>query len=163
MNSSYHIVSQTPILIDVNNDLVNFKANFTATGTEDKPFKIASASQAVIDSQKIDSLDYKLVQKTISGELSASENKHQSHYLVLTADSPTKVQVQIHAQALPTNITGTTIVSTQTEASGGMDTTSYAIIGVVCIIILYYVFKNVKLPTTQVKPSLLGSLRKLNV
>lgn len=162
MNTSYHIVSQTPILIDVNHDLANFKATFTVTGTEDKPFKIATASQSLIDSQKIDSLNYKLVQKTISGELSSADNNHQSHYLVLTADSPTKIQVQVHAQAIPTNTTiGTT--KTTVEESSGMDMTSYAILGVLGIIILYYAFKHTKLPTTGGKPSLLGSLRKLNV
>ena len=163
MNSSYHIVSQTPILIDVNNDLVNFKTTFSVTGMEDKPFRVASANQSVIDSQKIDSLEYKLVPKAISGEVSSTDNIHQSHYLILAADSPTKVQVQVHAQALPTNTKVSSTKPTAEAETSGMDMTSCAIIGILCIIVLYYAFKNTNLQSTSAKPSLLGSLRKLNV
>ena len=162
MNSSYHIVSQTPILIDVNKELVNFKTVFSVTGMEGKPFKIASANQSVIDSQKIDSLEYTLVPKTISGEVSSTDNMHQSHYLILAADSPTKVQVKMQTQTLPTNVNPQGI-SPASNTSSRMDMTSYAIIGILCIMVLYYGFKHIKLPTTTTKPSLLGSLRKLNV
>jgi hypothetical protein len=95
-------VNNIPQLIDLNEDLVNFKLDFKVFSDNKSVFKAIVASQQKLDSGE--SLDFKTVDNgTISGSIISDKGVKQNYYLVLKADTPTKCTVELNLKEIPLN------------------------------------------------------------
>ena len=89
-------------LIDLNQDIINFKLDFKVLSENNIPFKAVVVSQSKLDSEEI--LDFKDVNNgVISGNIIADNGVKQNYYLVLKSDSPTKCTIEINLEEIPLN------------------------------------------------------------
>lgn len=87
-------------LIDLNHDMINFKANFEIK-TLSKPFQALIINQYTLDTVESSQLEYKQVDTSISGEVIADKNVYQNYYIILRSDEPTEVEVKLETTRLP--------------------------------------------------------------
>lgn len=89
-------------LVDLNQDLVNFKLEFKILSENNSPFHAVVASQAKLDSE--DPLEFKNVENgSISGNIIADNGVKQNYYLVLKSEIPTKCKLEINIEEIPMN------------------------------------------------------------
>jgi len=89
-------------LIDLNQDLTNFKLEFTIVSENNTPFNAVVASQAKLDSGE--PLEFKNVENgSISGNIIADNGVKQNYYLVLKTEIPTKCKLEINIEEIPMN------------------------------------------------------------
>ena len=95
-------VSNVRQLIDLNQDLVNFKLDFKVSSENNSPFNAVVASQAKLDSGE--PLVFKNVDNgSIAGNIIADTGDKQNYYLVLKSETPTKCKVEINLEEIPIN------------------------------------------------------------
>jgi len=81
-------------LIDLNGDSTNFDVTFKATSKSGTPFQILVVDQTTLDNNP--SLEYKSVdQGQISGNIVQDKNVYQNYFLVLKAEKPTEIEIEI--------------------------------------------------------------------
>lgn len=85
-------------LIDLNGDLVNFNIEFTITSKEPEEFYICIVDQNTLNTKK--ELEYKKVKNSISGSVTQDKNVYQNYFLVLKADKPTEVDVELKIETI---------------------------------------------------------------
>lgn len=89
-------------LIDLNQDLTNFKLEFKILSENNTPFNAVVASQAKLDSGE--PLEFKNVENgSISGNIIADNGIKQNYYLVLKSEVPTKCKLEINIEEIPMN------------------------------------------------------------
>lgn len=89
-------------LIDLNEDLVNFKLEFKILSENNTPFNAVVATQVKLDSGE--PLEFKNVENgSISGNIIADNGVKQNYYLVLKSEIPTKCKLEINIQEIPLN------------------------------------------------------------
>ena len=89
-------------LVDLNEDLTNFKLDFKVLSENNLPFNAVVVSQSKLDSGE--NLDFKNVDNgTISGNIVADNGIKQNYYLVLKSENPTKCTVEIDLKEVPLN------------------------------------------------------------
>lgn len=92
-------VSKIKTLIDLNHDMINFKVQFSLTS--ESPFYAIIVNQDTLDNTESDTLEYRYVEDTLTGEVVADKNVYQNYYIILKADRPTNVQVELYTTRLP--------------------------------------------------------------
>lgn len=89
-------------LVDLNEELTNFKLDFKVVSENNVPFKTVVVSQSKLDSGEI--LDFKNVDNgTISGNIVSDNGVKQNYYLILKSENPVKCTVEINLQEIPLN------------------------------------------------------------
>jgi hypothetical protein len=87
-------------LIDINGDIINFEAEFLAQSETLSPFYFIIADQGTLDQEK--ELEFKYIEEgSITGKISFDKNVHTNYYMVIKADNPTVVVVQVEIKSLP--------------------------------------------------------------
>ena len=86
-------------LIDLNGDNTNFNISFKVTSENGEDFNALVVDQKTLDSG--DELNYKLANGVLSGTINADKNVYQNYFLILKADTPTNVTVEINIEELP--------------------------------------------------------------
>lgn len=95
-------LSNVQQLIDLNQDLTNFKLEFTIVSENNTPFNAVVTSQAKLDSGEV--LEFKNVENgSISGNIIADNGVKQNYYLVLKSEMPTKCKLEINIEEIPMN------------------------------------------------------------
>lgn len=89
-------------LVDLNEDLTNFRLDFKVLSENNVPFKAVVVSQHKLDSSEI--LDFKNVDNgIISGNIISDNGVKQNYYLVLKSENPTKCTIEIDLKEIPLN------------------------------------------------------------
>jgi ATP-dependent Zn protease len=103
-------------LVDLNNDLTNFKIKFTIQSeTENTPFQVCILDETTLN--HTETIKYETVQNGIlSGEVASDKNKFQKYYLILRADNPVTVRITLNTEELPE---GTTSITDSEDRDGG--------------------------------------------
>jgi hypothetical protein len=101
LNQKYN-VGKTMQLIDLNREATNFELSFKATSTNNEPFFMVVTDQSTLDDGT--PLDFKNVNGTINGTIRNDKNIYQNYLLVLKADTPCEVTIDIDFDQLPDNI-----------------------------------------------------------
>jgi len=92
-------VNKVKQLIDLNGDSVNFNMTFKVTCHDNTPFKMLVIDQTTLDNS--DSLEYKEVTNSISGNILSDKNIYQNYFLIIKADKECKVDVELTKKDLP--------------------------------------------------------------
>lgn len=93
-------LNKTKQLIDLNGDSTNFRIKFTVRSKNNQPFDLTVVDQTTLDNNP--SLQYeKATNGQRSGEIMEDKNIYQNYFLVLRADEPCQVLVDITKEELP--------------------------------------------------------------
>ena len=92
-------LSKIKQLIDLNGDSTNFNIKFKVTCKDNLPFQVLVVDQTTLDNAE--TLEYKDVTGTISGNVIADKNVFQNHFLILKSDNQCEVDVEIIKEDLP--------------------------------------------------------------
>jgi hypothetical protein len=96
MTTQRYRVNKQPRLIDLNNDLTNFKLTFSCSSfPENAIYKIHVATQTELDVQEIDSLPFREITGKVNGDVIADENKYDNYFLILCSEQEIEVDVSI--------------------------------------------------------------------
>jgi hypothetical protein len=98
------MTSRVQQLIDLNEDLTNFKLRFTLNSKNGEEFDMAIADQYTIDNSP-EEIVFKKVKNTISGTIVSDKDVFQNHFLILKSSGENKaeVEVSINKQEIPPN------------------------------------------------------------
>lgn len=98
--SKNYEISTTSTLVDLNQDLTNFVAEFKVYPTKDKSknYKIAVVDQTHIDNSEI---EFKDVTGDIGATVSWDKGVYKNHYIALKSSDPLEVTVDIELKELP--------------------------------------------------------------
>jgi hypothetical protein len=131
-------------LIDLNGDSVNFKTKFSVSATCDSKFKLAIADQSMLDNNE--TLDFKIIDREISGTIEAKDNEKKDYFLILMSmdNAPTDVRVTIEKEELPYNNSielDTTVTSAnrQSNQAKTFSRTTLLLIGVLIVAIIVFI------------------------
>lgn len=92
-------ISSINTLVDLNEDLVNFKTDFKVfASSEDSEFSVAVADQTQVDNGDFSFRD---VKGKIGGNISWDKNVYKNHFLALKSKEPQKVTVELELTELP--------------------------------------------------------------
>ena len=86
-------------LIDLNGDSTNFDLSFKVTCKNDTPFDLLVVDQTTLDNTP--ELQYKQVNRTISGNIVSDKNIYQNFFLILKSDKKCDVDVELTKKVLP--------------------------------------------------------------
>ena len=95
-------IANRQTLVDLNGDSINFKLDFQVSNKDNKEFEMLVVTQATLDSGK--PIEYKKVQGRMSGNMLSDKNVYQNYYLILRAQQPTEITVELNFEKLPDNI-----------------------------------------------------------
>jgi len=95
-------IANRQTLVDLNGDSINFKLDFQVSNKDNKDFEMLVVTQATLDSGK--PIEYKKVQGSMSGNMLSDKNVYQNYYLILRAQQPTEITVELNFEKLPDNI-----------------------------------------------------------
>lgn len=96
MSTQRFHINKRPQLIDLNNDLTNFKLSFECVSIPmDSEYKLHVTTQVELDKTDIPSLPFKTVRGRMSGNIIADENKYDNYFLVVFADQDMDLDVNI--------------------------------------------------------------------
>lgn len=84
-------------LIDLNEDLINFKLKFTLNSKNGEEFLMAIADQYTIDNNP-NEIEFKKIKNTISGTITSDKNVFQNHFLILKSVEETEAEVEVLIQ-----------------------------------------------------------------
>uniref|UniRef100_A0A6C0LVG2 Uncharacterized protein n=1 Tax=viral metagenome TaxID=1070528 RepID=A0A6C0LVG2_9ZZZZ len=147
-NQTYKIAKQRQ-LIDLNGDMTNFDLTFTATSKDGKTFNVIVVDQETLDSNLVSEMKYKTATGSISGNIVADKNVHQSYYLCLKADPPCDVDIKIVKKAIPPSKKvmlkpppPPPPMPEQNKSFFTLKNTVLTILAVVCIIFILYNVRN---------------------
>ena len=136
-NTKVYSVSKTKQLIDLNGKLKNFHLKFKVSAG--KPFDVLVVDQSTLD-QKPD-LDYITVDSMLDGEVHADKNVYQNYYMILKAQEPVEVSVELDLEPLPDFIdsSGKEGQEHSTHAKdSGLSTAGIVVCVLVLLGLLYY-------------------------
>ena len=104
MSKKVYKTSRVQQLIDLNEDLTNFKLRFNLTSKNNEEFDMAIADQYTIDNSP-EEIVFKKVKNTISGTIVSDKNVFQNHFLILksSGENPAEVEVLINKQEISPN------------------------------------------------------------
>ena len=89
-------------LIDLNGDTINFDITFTVTASdENSTFDVLVVDQTTLDNNP--ELEYKKATGAISGNLISDKNIYQNYFLILKAENPCSVTVEIDKKEIEPN------------------------------------------------------------
>ena len=91
-------------LIDLNQDITNFKAEFKVSSKTDKPFMMLVTSQSQLDDPNVNNLEFKEVKGYIGGNIIADKNIFQNYFVVLKSADDQEVDLEVNLEPLPDNI-----------------------------------------------------------
>lgn len=95
-------------LIDLNGDNKNFKLSFKVTSKSDNyqtdVFELLVVNQTQLDNEDIDTMEYKRVQSSISGNIVSDKNVYQNYFLSIKSDNEMPVEIEINLEKLPDKI-----------------------------------------------------------
>lgn len=91
MSSRKYSVNNIKQLIDLNGDTTNFELEYKVS-TLNGPFDIAITDQKTLDTQP--SVEYRRVQKEITGKVVSDDDVHHSFFIILKADEPCEIVVE---------------------------------------------------------------------
>ena len=116
MSKRIYTTSNVQQLIDLNEDLTNFKLKFTLSSKNNQEFDMVIADQHTIDNTP-NELEFKRVKNTISGTIVSDKNVFQNHFLILKSagDTPAEVEVIINKREIPANTENETKEQSKTE------------------------------------------------
>lgn len=116
MSKRIYTTSNVQQLIDLNEDLTNFKLKFTLSSKNNQEFDMVIADQHTIDNTP-NELEFKRVKNTISGTIVSDKNVFQNHFLILKSagDTPAEVEVIINKREIPANPENETKEQSKTE------------------------------------------------
>lgn len=163
-------ISKIKKLIDLNNDMTNFKLTFKATSLENLPFEVLIVNQSTLDNQSSDELDYKTVDGYLSGEVVADKNVYQNYFMILKSETPQAVEVEITRERLPDYIETEDDTQVSVEVESDKQTSfiniKYVLIVIAVLIIMYILYSrksegNSVLPKSNMKQSLLQKLKQI--
>lgn len=122
MTTQRYRVNTQPRLIDLNNDLTNFKLTFSCSSIpENAVYKIHVATQNELDVQEIESLPFREITGKVNGDVIADENKYDNYFLILCSDQEIEVDVSTHIEMVEPKM--------NTELSKPVDQPESAIVG----------------------------------
>lgn len=160
-----YLLNKIKQLVELNGESVNYKLNFRVTSKNKQPFEALVVSQADLD--KSATLEY---QKVTDGEIGAdinnNNNIYQSYFLILKADQPCEVDVEITKEELPrteTYVPPTASSSSPsvpdfssaslTSSGSGWGRTFLIVFGIGAIgLAIYWYYKSSKKETVPVLP-----------
>jgi len=104
MSKKVYRTSNLQQLIDLNEDLTNFKLKFTLNSKNGQEFAMAIADQHTIDNNP-NEIEFKKVKNTISGTITSDKNVFQNHFLILKSidENEAEVEVIINKKEIPPN------------------------------------------------------------
>jgi flagellar biosynthesis GTPase FlhF len=104
MSKKVYTTGKVQQLVDLNEDLTNFKLRFNLTSKNGEEFDMAITDQYTIDNNNED-IVFKRVKNTISGTIVSDKNVFQNHFLILKSagEKPADVEVVINKQEIPPN------------------------------------------------------------
>jgi hypothetical protein len=104
--STEYIITKLTRLIDLNNNMVNFKLRFTVTAIDDPntSFQCVVLDQETMDSIDESSIEFRNVTGSLSGEIISDKNIYKNYMLLLRADVPTNVRVDLSLEEIPSAI-----------------------------------------------------------
>lgn len=157
-----YLLNKIKQLVELNGESVNYKLSFRAVSKNKQPFEALVVSQAELD--KSPSLEYqKVADGEIGAEISNTNNIYQSYFLILKAEQPCEVEIEITKEELPK--TETYVPPGQPSASpsppldygsssgSGWGRTFLIIFGIGALgLALYWYYKSSKKETVPVLP-----------
>jgi phosphotransferase system glucose/maltose/N-acetylglucosamine-specific IIC component len=160
-----YLLNKIKQLVELNGESVNYKLSFRAVSKNKQPFEALVVSQAELD--KSPSLEYqKVMDGEIGAEISNNNNIYQSYFLILKAEQPCEVEIEITKEELPktetyipptdtasNNSTPPSIPSYGSSSSSGWGRTFLIIFGIGAVgLALYWYYKSSKKETVPVLP-----------
>ena len=95
-----YTLSKGKQLVDLNGDSTNFDITFKVVSKNHVPFDLLVVDQTTLDNTP--SLQYKRADKgEISGNIVQNKNVYQNYFLILRADEPCEVEVEVIKKDLP--------------------------------------------------------------
>lgn len=168
-----YTLSSIKQMVDINQDIKNFKAFFSLVSTDLKPFEAVIVSQSSLDTDE--HLPFQQVDNgQFSGEIISDKNVYQNYFLVMRAIEPVPVELELIFEKLPdyipqSNDSGILIESNLLSNYKWIILTSVALISVgVFIILKHYPVSSAELksksPSIEIpRESILQNLKKLPV
>jgi hypothetical protein len=147
MNIQRLTIGQEKQLLEINHQLVNFRASFRITSLQQQPFYFLIADQETLNTQHELSFN-QATDGTIEGDVEMNKNVYHPYYLVIYADDPMDVEVSLKVE----------------EIKASSPKTNQAIVWVVVALLLsliaYYVYRSRRSIDVIKQPSLLEQMKK---
>lgn len=148
MTSKNYKVNSRQQLIDLNGPLTNFEVSYFIKPKES--IQIALVNQTILDSGV--SIDFQTTDKEISNTFREDSGQYQNHFLLIKADSPTTVVVDITRKEIPERMTESKPLpvaqqyhsqphQSYLQVQVPMEPWKKALIGLVVVSIIYFGFK----------------------
>lgn len=100
INTQYDI-GQIMKLIDLNGNVTNFEIDFKVSALDNSEFYMVIVDQNTLDEE---TLNYKSIKGTISGNIRNDKNQYNSYMMALKADKPCTISVTTDFKPLSDNI-----------------------------------------------------------
>ena len=150
-----YAVNSLQQLIDLNQDLTNFHIKFTCESEDptDK-FELLVVNQSQLDDPNSKNLQYKQVQGSISGEVTADKNVYQNYFLIMKAPKECNISVttdvleiapkrkdpppilQRASQQVPPVVTPKSTSKSVLNSSVFL----WIVVGIVALVLIYFIF-----------------------
>lgn len=142
-------------LVDLNGDSTNFDITFKVSSKKGEPFDIVVVDQTTLDNSP--ELQYRTASNgTMSGNIVQDKNIYQNYFLVLKADQPCEVDVEVTKKEIVSTDVNNDPSFSQSETpenyshkqdnEGGSNWKMWLIITVIIggIVLLFFVYKSDK-------------------
>lgn len=159
-----YIITKLKRLVDLNNNVTNFKLRFTVSAIDgpDTPFECIVLDQEILDNIDESNIEFKHVKGSLSGEVISDKNIYKNYLLLMRADNPTTVTVDITMEELPER-KPLSQNKPVVESIGFFKKNKELIVVLLCFLIaalLYYKKKPISIPSVS-KLSLLDKLKNV--
>lgn len=173
MSAQRYRINSRPQLIDLNNDLTNFKLNFQCTTIPpNADFNLYVATQTELDKTDISALPFKNVTGEMGGNIIADEDIYENYFLIVSSESEIELDVMINIVAIEPK----SKKLSDTETVGGdldkksnkknFHTTAFSwtpsnivfwvVFSLIVLFLIYYLFYR-KSSTVSMKPSFVAT------
>lgn len=98
VTQSYEVSSQRR-LVPLNPDFSNFRMLFKVSSSGGIPFNAIVVDQKTLDTESV--IDMRVVDTELSGQIVSDDDPTERYYLMLSSDSPTIVDVELHITHVP--------------------------------------------------------------
>lgn len=125
MSTQRFHINKRPQLIDLNNDLTNFRLTFECVSIPmESEYRLHVTTQAELDGTDIPSLPFKTVRGKMSGNIIADENKYDNYFLVVCADQ--EMDLDVNIDIVPIEPKSNSVEETQPPQTPSLKTLSSA-------------------------------------
>lgn len=125
MSTQRFHINKRPQLIDLNNDLTNFRLTFECVSIPmESEYRLHVTTQAELDGTDIPSLPFKTVRGKMSGNIIADENKYDNYFLVVCADQ--EMDLDVNIDIVPIEPKSNSVEETQPPSTPSLKTLSSA-------------------------------------